>query len=62
MNIKEAYQAIVDTLSGRDAEELAKYAEDSKAYVDDVRSRIQLQNENNAVDKATISVKHRAIE
>lgn len=62
MNLREAYEAIANTLSGRDSEELMKYAEDPKAYVNRTRGHIQENNLRTANEEYARHIKHRAVE
>ena len=59
MNLREAYEAIANTLSGRESEELLKYAEDPKAYVDKARANIQENNLHTANEDYARHIKHK---
>jgi len=59
MNLREAYEAIANTLSGRESEELLKYAEDPKAYVDKARADIQENNLRTANEEYARHIKHK---
>ena len=59
MNLREAYEAIANTLSGRESEGLLKYAEDPKAYVDKARADIQENNLRIANEEYARHIKHK---